>query len=323
MTRDYYIAVDLGGTNIRAALFSATDSAKIIRCAKVATEARRGVDAVLDTICRTVEQVMPDDGAVRGVGMGAPGPLDPFLGVVIQAPNLPGWINIPARQRLEDRLKLPIRLGNDANLAALGEWKFGAGRGTQDLIYLTISTGIGGGIISGGRLLLGAHGLAGEPGHMTVVPDGPLCGCGGRGHLEAVSSGTAIARRARELLQSTESPSLLRDWAGGDLAKVDARLVGRAASEGDELALLVYREAGTYLGRAVADMLVLFNPGIVVIGGGVARSWDILFDPVRSGAETYVMNASYLKDLRIVPAELGDDAGLYGAFALFLDAAGG
>jgi glucokinase len=263
---------------------------------------------------------MPEDPRqVCGVGIGAPGPVDPYRGLLIQGPNLPGWINIPLRDRLAERLKIPVFLGNDANLAALGEWQFGAGRGTDDLIYITISTGIGGGIICGGRLLVGAHGLAGEPGHVTLVPDGPACACGGRGHLEAVASGPAIARRTRELLGRDGGASSLHALCGGDPSRIDAKLVSAAAKQGDTLAFSVFQEAGGYVGRAVADMLTLLNPTMIILGGGVSRAGDLLLDPVRKAVERYVMNPSYLEDLRITTAQLGDDAGLFGGFVLARD----
>lgn len=316
MTQEYFIAVDLGGTNIRSALFSAQIPG-ILKRESVSTEAHRGVDDVMEIIHQTILKVMPEDcGAVRGVGIGAPGPVDPFRGILIQGPNLPGWINVPVCERLEALLHIPVRLGNDANLAALGEWKFGAGRGENDLIYLTIGTGIGGGIICGGRLLVGARGLAGEPGHITLVPDGPPCGCGGRGHLEAVASGTAIARRAREFLGEKNTSSLLRELSGNDPARIDAKLVAAAAAQGDALARSIFEEAGTYIGRAVADMLALFNPGMVIFGGGVSRAGDLLLDPVRRGVNRFVMNPSFVQDLQIVRAQQLGDAGLYGGFVL-------
>jgi glucokinase len=320
VTHDYYIAVDLGGTNIRAALFS-PENPVILSRVSVPTEAHLGVEVVLDRIYRTILKVMPEDRTlVCGVGIGAPGPVDPHRGLLIQGPNLPGWINIPIRDRLEERLKIPVRLGNDANLAALGEWQFGAGQGTNDLIYITISTGIGGGIICDGRLLVGVHGLAGEPGHITIVPDGPVCGCGGRGHLEAVASGPAIARRARELLGQDKGSSILLALCGNDPSRMDAKLVSAAAQQGDELARSVFREAGGYIGRAVADMLALLNPSMIIIGGGVSRAGDLLLDPVRQAVRDHAMNPSYLENLQITTAALRDDAGLFGGFVLARDA---
>lgn len=264
---------------------------------------------------------MPTDrDSVCGVGIGVPGPCDPFRGIVLQAPNIPGWENFPVVRRLSNQLQIPVHLGNDANLAALGEWKFGAGQGTSDLVYLTISTGIGGGVICGGRLLVGLRGLAAELGHVHVIPDGPLCACGGRGHLEAVSAGPAIARRARELLESGKTSLRLLELAGGKAGALTAEHVGIAAGEGDKLALAVFAEAGSYLGLAIADFLVAFNPGVVVLGGGVSQVGEILLEPVRKAVQKYVMNPGYLQDLQITVAKLGDDAGLFGGFALCIEA---
>jgi len=184
------VAVDLGGTNIRAAIFL-TAEAKPTAIARAPTLAAEGPEAVIDRIIAAIQEVASGiEGGMR-IGLGAPGPLDPKRGLVIEAPNLPGWVNIPLRDRLEQHFECPVALGNDANLAGLGEWRHGAGRGAHNLLYLTLSTGIGGGVIVDNRLLVGAHGLAAELGHMTVRPDGPLCGCGQRGHLEAVASGEA------------------------------------------------------------------------------------------------------------------------------------
>jgi len=186
------VAVDLGGTNIRAAIFP-TAEAKPTAIARAPTLAAEGPEAVIDRIIAAIQEVASGiEGGMR-IGLGAPGPLDPKRGLVIEAPNLPGWVNIPLRDRLEQHFECPVALGNDANLAGLGEWRHGAGRGAHNLLYLTLSTGIGGGVIVDNRLLVGAHGLAAELGHMTVRPDGPLCGCGQRGHLEAVASGPAAS----------------------------------------------------------------------------------------------------------------------------------
>src|SRR5205085_3271914 len=170
---------------------------------KIPTQAMRGVEAVLQRIEAAIREVAGDQlDQIAGIGMALPGPLDPHTGVLIEAPNLPGWENLPLQSMMAKRVGQPVFIGNDANLAALGEWKFGAGRGHDDVLYLTVSTGIGGGVISNGHMLVGARGLAAGGGHMLAIPDGPLCGCGQRGHLEAVASGTAIARVARAKLKA-------------------------------------------------------------------------------------------------------------------------
>jgi glucokinase len=240
--------------------------------------------------------------------------------VILSAPNLPGWDNLPLRRIMEERLGRPVFLGNDANLAALGEWKFGAGQGHQDVLYLTISTGIGGGVITGGRMLIGARGLGTEVGHMLAVPDGPLCGCGQRGHLEAVASGTAIARLARAKLKAGDgSDSRIWELCGGDLDNVTGALVGQAAQAGDEFARRLIVEAGTFIGRTVASLLHCLNPSIVIFGGGVSLLGDVILEPIRAAVRQYAMSEAYWRYCPIVPASLGDNAGLMGAGALAME----
>ena len=307
------VAVDLGGTNIRAAIFP-TAEAKPTAVARAPTLATEGPEAVIDRIIAAIQEVASGiEGGMR-IGLGAPGPLDPKRGLVIEAPNLPGWVNIPLRDRLEQHFECPVALGNDANLAGLGEWRHGAGRGAHNLLYLTLSTGIGGGVIVDNRLLVGAHGLAAELGHMTVRPDGPLCGCGQRGHLEAVASGPAIARRARERLAAGEASALraVADW-DRDLTAED---VGRAALAGDPLAIAVVAEAGAAIGMHLANLLHVFNPEVIVLGGGVSQIGAPLFGPIEQALRETVMHPAYLEGLRLERAALGDDAGLIGAMVL-------
>ena len=307
------VAVDLGGTNIRAAIFP-TAEAKPTAIARAPTLAAEGPEAVIDRIIAAIQEVASGiEGGMR-IGLGAPGPLDPKRGLVIEAPNLPGWVNIPLRDRLEQHFECPVALGNDANLAGLGEWRHGAGRGAHNLLYLTLSTGIGGGVIVDNRLLVGAHGLAAELGHMTVRPDGPLCGCGQRGHLEAVASGPAIARRARERLAAGEA-SALRAALDRD-RDITAEDVGRAALAGDPLAIAVVAEAGAAIGTHLANLLHVFNPEVIVLGGGVSQIGAPLFGPIEQALRENVMHPAYLEGLRLERAALGDDAGLIGAMVL-------
>ena len=306
------VAVDLGGTNLRVAYYPhGAPPAERIHRSPSAVE--RGPEAVLAAIRDAVLGVLPKP-APAGVRVGvvSPGPLDPAQGVVLSSPNMPGWKDVPLRQELERMLGFPVRVGNDANLAALAEWRYGAGAGVDHLVFLTIGTGIGGGVITDGQLLLGARGLAAELGHVPVVADGPLCGCGRSGHLEAVASGKAIARRASELAANHPSSSLRAVPA----ATLDAERVAAAARSGDPVALQVFQEVGEAVGRAVAGLLHTFNPQRVVIGGGVARSGEVFLEHVRRAVRTEVMDAAYLDGLEVVPAALGDDAGLVGAMVL-------
>ena len=309
------VVVDLGGTQLRAALCAPDGT--ILKRVRKKTQASRGPEGVMARVLRAVEGVWPKEGRVQAISMVAPGPLDPFEGVVIGAPNLPGWGHVPVRDILA-RFGVPVYVNNDANLAALGEHRYGAGRGFDDLIYITISTGIGGGIILDGRLFVGSKGLAGEIGHIVVQPGGALCGCGNRGCLEAMASGTAIGRQARTLAASGRAPAILAA-AGGDVRQVTARSVSVAAAQGDKVARKLFRQAGRYIGIAVANLMHLFNPQRFVLGGGVAQAGELLFKPIRRTACRWVLVPEFCAGVDIVPAELGDDAGLMGALAFALD----
>ena len=309
------VSVDLGGTHIRAALFPTFEPTPATQT-KIETLATEGPDAVIERISKTIESQIPDNtekDQIR-IGIGAPGPLDPATGVILEAPNLPGWKNIPLVERMQARFGCPIALGNDANMAALAEWQFGAGEGTQHLIYLTISTGIGGGIIIDGRLLTGARGYAGEVGHVSISLNGPLCGCGQHGHVEALAAGPAIARLAEEKLSAGQESSLREKYESE--GEIRAEDVGPAAHQGDPLALETLDEIGDILGHHLANLAHTFNPEIFVLGGGVSQIGEPFFTPIREAMQKYVIHPSYLEGLRIVPAALGDDAGLVGAMIL-------
>ncbi len=320
MATPQYIGVDIGGTSIRAARFTGDNHIPEIKT-KIPTQAAKGVEMVLQRIETVIREVAGADlSGVTAVGMALPGPLDPHTGILLSAPNLPGWENLALQRMMGERIGRPVYIGNDANLAALGEWRFGAGRGHQDVLYLTISTGIGGGVISGGRMLVGARGLAAEVGHMLAIPDGPLCGCGQRGHLEAIASGTAIARVARAKLKAGDgSDSRIWELAGGELGTVTSAVVGAAALAGDEFARRIIVEAGTFIGRTLASLLHAYNPSIAIFGGGVSMLGDVLLDPVRAAVRQYAMSEAYWKSCPIVVAALGDDAGLVGAGVLAVE----
>jgi glucokinase len=244
--------------------------------------------------------------------VGAPGPLNATTGTVLDAPNLTGWKNVPVKAMLEDALGVPVRVVNDANAAALGEFYFGAGRGYTNLVYLTISTGIGGGVVVDGRLLEGASGTAGEIGHMTIDRHGPVCRCGNLGCLEAIASGTAIARRFQEGLAAGQQ-SAVTEWLDGRAPT--AGDVARGAAMGDPLALAIFTDAAEAIGLGVVNCVHIFNPDVIALGGGVSRAGSLLFDPIRKIVECYAM-AVPRADVRVVPAELGDDVGLVGAAAV-------
>ena len=302
------IVVDIGGTQIRGAAYR-RGSLEPVEMLRTPT---KGEGAAFERMCALIQSLWPQHESVEKIVVGSPGPQNPETGIIYSAPNIKGWDNFPIVPELEKRFGVQVKIGNDANLAALGEWRFGAGQGHHHVIYLTISTGIGGGVINDGHLLLGAHGLATEMGHVTVLPGGPMCGCGQQGHLEALASGPAIARYVHERIASGEISSLQHK------EKITAHDVSKAAELGDALSIHALERAGNYIGQALASFLHLYNPTIVIFGGGVSFSGKFLLDPVKASLEKHVMDASYLTDLKIAHAALGDNAGLMGALALGL-----
>jgi glucokinase len=313
--RPLVIAVDLGGTQIRVALSDL--EGHFLRRVACPTEAVQGQQAVIRRLVARIQEVRQGipDGDILGVGIGSPGPVDALAGLIISPPNLPGWEEVPLRDLLEQRLSLPVRLANDANAAALGEWAFGDGRGRQNVVYVTISTGIGGGVIAEGRLLLGHRGLAGEVGHMTLLPDGPRCNCGNYGCWEALASGTALAREGAEAVRAGRAP-ILSALCEGVPERADARLVATASDQGDPAAKEIIERAAFYCGVGVANLLHLYSPEIVLIGGGVSKLGDILFVTVRQVVQERVMPP--YRSVPIEPAALDADVGLLGTVALFL-----
>ena len=304
---EYHIAVDIGGTQIRAASY-AQDSLTPYKINRVATQAPD--TTILDHLEDAIRSVWPEQEKVAGIGIAIAGPVDPFRGIVLTAPNIPGWVNLPLKAHLEKDFDIPVSTGNDANLAALGEWKFGAGKNHHNLIYMTISTGIGGGIIIDDRLLLGEDGLAAEIGHMIIDPNGPICGCGGYGHLEAMASGTAIARWTEQELSKGCQSSLKSK------IPLTAKDIGLAARQGDELAINAFNRAGTYIGIAIVNFLHIFNPSMIILGGGVTQSGELLINPIRAYLQNHVMSPKYIEKLSITRSVLGDESGLMGALAL-------
>lgn len=302
-----YIAVDIGGTQLRAACYTeaSTLPQSVVRRPTQATD-----HSPEENLIAAIEAVWPADRTVQAIGVASPGPVDLRQGLVIKAPNIPQWRNFPIVNHLRERFQVPVALDNDANLAALGEWKFGAGRGHHHLIYITVSTGIGGGVIIDDRLLHGVQGLGGELGHVTVLPDGPMCGCGQRGHLEAIASGTGITHAVRERILNGELSVI------NPSQSFSARDVSEAAIAGDALCQSVLAFASHFLGRALADFLHIFNPTIIIIGGGVSKSGDIFLKPMEAALRLAVMSPVYLEGLTVTRAALGDDPGLVGALAL-------
>ena len=300
------VAIDIGGTHIRVAAYEPNS---ITPVAHQRTKSLANTPGVFDRLVQAIESVWEKDN-VTSIGIASPGPLDPYSGIILDTPNIPEWVNFPLAPKLSEHFGVPVHLDNDANLAALAEWQYGAGKGHHDLIYLTISTGIGGGVISSDRLVEGFHGMGGELGHMLIDPDGPLCGCGKRGHIESFSSGPSIVRYVNEQLNRGEKSSLQAD------PNLSAAQVADAALQEDSLAISAFSRAGDYLGIAVANFLAIFNPSVLVFGGGVSQVGDLLFKPFEDSLRRHIFHPHYLDDLVIAKAALGDDAGLLGALAL-------
>ncbi|MEN8098368.1 MAG: ROK family protein [Chloroflexota bacterium] len=304
-----YIGIDLGGTKILSGIIDSKGN--ILEQDYRKTEAHKGPDVVVSNIIDSVNSLLSNDThSISSVGVGAPGFATPD-GFVIDPPNLDDWESVPLRQILKTELGKKVAVENDGNAATLGVCRFGAGRGKRNVVYLTASTGIGGGFFLDGQLYHGAVGGAGEVGHMTVLPRGPHCGCGNRGCLEAVASGTAIAREGREYMLHNPN-GLLYALSEGDPDRVSAKLVAEASRLGDRDAEEIIREAMSYLGIGVANLVNLLNPELVVIGGSLIKMGDLLFESVKSTVKRCTFSR-LSRSLQIVPSQLGDTAGLLGA----------
>lgn len=304
---DSILGLDIGGTKLAAGVLAPDAS---LLGWQVGPSSADGPDAVIERLIALARQGVADSGVgwekIEAIGVGVGGPLDAERGVVLNPPNLPGWQDVHLGALLEAALRRPIAMDNDANAAVLGEHRFGAGRGTRNMVYLTISTGIGGGVIEDGCLLRGATGNAAEIGHMSLCYDGWPCVCGGRGCLEAFASGTNIARRYRE--------------AGG-APGATAKDVAERAAAGDALASRAWDDTTEVLGAAIASAINLFDPEIVVLGGGVTGAGEMLFEPVRRIARSRVLRRAAAA-VPIVPSALGTQLGVYGAAAVALEARG-
>lgn len=309
-----YIGIDLGGTNIKAALVN-TETGEISAVNSIPTNAREGHDSVIAQMAKVVDQIVTQSGFeksdIGGIGVGLPGSIDIEKGTTVFLTNLPGhWIDVPVRDQLSKWTGLPVALINDARAMTLGEWRFGAGRGV-DIACLTLGTGIGGGLVINGRLHLGPTGSAGELGHLSVDVNGPQCGCGNRGCIEAFASGPAIsAMGMKAVVQGQETR--IADLAGGDLNRITPELICEAAQAGDRIAKQIYEFAGMIIGAGVANIILAVSPRRIVIGGGVAAAGDLILDPIRRSIKDRV----FLKEvdqIDVVPAKLGNNAGLIGA----------
>jgi glucokinase len=306
-----HIAIDIGGTQMRAASYN-SQSLVPIKINRI--QSKFTGEKPQERLVQVVRSIWPNDTKVESIGIAVAGPLDLHAGIIEKSPNIPDFDNFPICKYLENRFDVPVFLGNDANLAALGEWKYGAGQGITNLIYLTISTGIGSGVIADGRLLLGNRGMAAELGHVTIVPDGPICSCGKRGHLEAFSSGTAIAKWVTEQLRNGRNSTI---EVKGEITAQDVAI---AANTGDPLALAAFERAGKILGIAIVNFLHIFNPARIIFGGGVSKSFDLLLPHINKALKKDVFAPGYLEGLTLTTVALGDDSGLLGALALAREA---
>lgn len=313
-TQTYVIGVDLGGTKIATALLTA--EGMIVKRTRMDTLPEAGPDAVIGRMVQSVRHVQ-EDYDILGVGVGTPGLLNSEKGIVLHEPNLADWTNIPLRDKLQERLQVEVKVENDANAAAWGEYVFGAGQGVRNMVYITISTGIGSGLVFNGELFTGSNTFAGELGHTVIDPNGPPCGCGGVGCWEACASGTAIGRYAREAVKRGETK--IAELAAAEGVPVSAKHVFEAAQLGDETAKAIFGKTVHYLGVGLANTIHAFNPERIVIGGGVSNAGNFLFDAIRNKTAELVM-PPYNGTYTIVPAQLGNDVGILGAAALFLGA---
>ena len=325
-TEGVVVGADIGGTNQTVAV--ARLDGEVIATHRrrlgeggTAQEVVANVFAMIDEALETVRRDH-GEGAAPGrllrVGIGFGGPVDHKEGVVLRSHHVPGWDGYPLREAVEQRLDAPVVLDNDANAAALGEALFGAGRGSRDLLYVNVGTGIGAGIVLNGRLHHGQHGMAGEIGHVTVLPDGPECGCGKRGCLEALASGRSLGRRAREAAAAEpRDAARLVALAGGSAAAIQGPHVVEAAAAGDALAARLVEETAGYLGLALGNAANLLDPALIVLGGGLAAAGDVLFAPLGAAVRQHLLPGTPAPP--VVPAALGYDAGIAGALALALD----
>lgn len=315
------IGIDVGGTKVAGGLV--TLKGRLVESLVVPTYAEKGFDKSYAQIVRLIDHLMRAAGGkqkLRGIGICAPGPLNPKNGIVINPPNLPGWHDVQLAKLIGKRFDVPARVENDANAAGLAEVLFGAAVGLKDVFYVTVSTGIGTGIIISRKIYHGKNGVAGEGGHVSIDYHSPYrCGCGTLGCIEALAAGPAMARRARVMLEQEHTlPSLLRRTTHGHLEEITPLMIEESARQGDRVAKTVLDDTGFFLGVWLAGMITLFDPEAVVIGGGVSRIGKPLFDKIAETIPQYTINRSLAVKTPVIPAKLQKNVGIYGAAAVFL-----
>jgi glucokinase len=319
--RQYIIGIDVGGTKVAGGLVDL--KARLVKSMVVPTLANRGFQTSYGQIVKLIAALVKQAGGkehVLGIGICAPGPLNPKTGLVINPPNLPGWRNVQLARSIEARFGVPTKVENDANAAGLAEVLFGAATAYRDIFYVTVSTGIGTGIIIDRKIHHGKNGVAGEGGHVSIDYKSPYrCGCGTYGCIEALAAGPGMARRARVRLEQEHSaPSLLREMTGGHLEHISPQMIEQAARKGDRVAKDVLDDTGFYIGVWLAGMITLLDPEAIVIGGGVAQIGKPLFDKIRETIPNYTINRQFAVKTPVLPAKLKKDVGIYGAASVFL-----
>lgn len=308
------IGVDIGGTNLVGALVD--DAGRVLQHTRRDTPAQ-DVPRLLEEVAAVVTDLASDaEEAPVAVGLACAAYVDAAGATIYFAPNL-AWRDVPLRDIVQEAVGLPVVVENDANAAAWGEYRFGAGRDIDDMLLLTVGTGVGGGIIADDRLLRGAHGVAAEVGHLRVVPGGHRCGCGNRGCLEQYASGNALVREARDLVRSAgPHASALVAACGGDAEALTGPMVTDLARDGDTASLELLEDLGRWLGEGAASLAAVLDPGIVVLGGGVSSAGDLLLDPTRTAFEREITGRGHRPVPDVVIATLGNRAGVIGAATL-------
>ncbi|MFV0577830.1 MAG: ROK family protein [Fusobacterium ulcerans] len=313
---DYYVGIDLGGTNTKIGLLNIEGD--ILKSSIIKTLSSEGVDKTMERIWGVIQELAKEANIniknVKGIGMGIPGPVEDQSIVAFFA-NFPWGTNVNVKEKLEKITGIETKLDNDANIIALGEAKYGAAKGSKSSVTVALGTGIGGGIYVNGMLVSGFKGAGGEIGHMKIVKDGRVCGCGQKGCFEAYASATGLIREAVSRL-TVNKQNLLYTMIEGNIAGLEAKDIFDAAKEGDAFSLDLVDYEAEYLAMGIANILNIINPETIVLGGGVALAGDILLDPLRKKLEKYALSVT-LEDLKIVQGILGNEAGIKGAVGLF------
>jgi glucokinase len=316
MRSEITFGIDLGGTNTKIGLFK--NERKFIDQVILATRQQKTkeelIDKITDNIDALIKKHLKDKSQVKAIGIGVAGPVDFKKGFIHELVNVPGWKEVPLKKILTKKTGIETFLDNDVNLVTLGEQKYGAGKGAKNMICITLGTGVGGGLIIDGKLYRGSNYTAGEIGHIPINVEGPKCNCGGIACLERYVGNKYIVQQAKDLLEKKQDSKIL-ELAEGDLSNITPKLLHQAASSGDKLAISIWTQTGVYIGVALAGLVNVLNPERIVIGGGVAKAGDILFNSIKETVNKRAMKTAS-ESVKMLPAELGDQAGIIGASIL-------